>query len=142
MRYVPLALALALVLLAGPARASEGTCTVTSAISSNNLNLPFPIPVANGLVMPVEFDAASGTFSMKRDARSAQFGSGGAQFDTGFGPSGFLIMSPGTVTGTIDAAGNVTLPGSRWPSRPTSAPRAAPTTRSCPTSRPAGSSAS
>jgi len=111
MRYAPLALALALVLLAGPARASEGTCTVTSAISSNNLNLPFPIPVANGLVMPVEFDAASGTFSMKRDAWSAQFGSGGAQFDTGFGPSGFLIMSPGTVNGTIDAAGNVTLPG-------------------------------
>jgi len=111
MRYAPLALALALVLLAGPARASEGTCTVTSAISSNNLNLPFPIPVANGLVMPVEFDASSGAFSMKRDAWSTQFGSGGAQFDTGFGPSGFLIMSPGTVTGTIDAAGNVTLPG-------------------------------
>jgi hypothetical protein len=111
MRYAPLALALALVLLAGPARATEGTCTVTSAISSNNLNLPFPIPVANGLVMPVEFDASSGAFSMKRDAWSAQFGSGGAQFDTGFGPSGFLIMSPGTVTGTIDSAGNVTLPG-------------------------------
>ena len=111
MRYAPLALALALVLLAGPARASEGTCTVTSAISTNSSNLPFAVPVANGLVMPVEFDAPSGTFSMKRDAWSAQFGSGGAQFDTGFGPSGFLIMSPGTVNGTIDAVGNVTLPG-------------------------------
>ena len=111
MRYALLALALVLVLLARPARATEGTCTVSGAISSNNLNLPFPIPVANGLVMPVEFDASSGTFSMRRDAWSARFGPGGAQFDTGFGPSGFLIMSPGTVNGTIDAAGNVTLPG-------------------------------
>ncbi len=111
MRYALLALALVLVLLARPARATEGTCTVSGAISSNNLNLPFPIPVANGLVMPVEFDASSGTFSMRRDAWSARFGPGGAQFDTGFGPSGFLIMSPGMVNGTIDAAGNVTLPG-------------------------------
>src|SRR5207245_2334211 len=105
MRYAPLALALALVLLAGPARASEGTCTVTSAISTNSSNLPFAVPVANGLVMPVEFDAPSGTFSMKRDAWSAQFGPGGAQFNIPFGDNlhGFLIMSPGTVAGTIDA---------------------------------------
>jgi len=109
MRYT--VLPLALVLLAGQARATEGTCTITSAISTNNYHLPFSVPVADGLAMTIEFDASSGTFSMKRDAWSAQFGSGGAQFDTGFGPSGFLIMSPGTVNGTIDAAGNVTLPG-------------------------------
>src|SRR5262249_15883649 len=107
-RRAPLALTLALVLFAaGPARGTQGTCTVTNAISSNNLNLPFPIPVANGLAMPVEFDAASGTFSIRRDAWSTQFGPSGAQFDTGFGPSGFLIMSAGTVSGTIDAGGNV-----------------------------------
>ena len=86
MRRARLALALALPLFAGPARASDGTCTITSAISTNNLDLPFPIPVADGLAMPVELDAPSGTFSMQRDAWSAQFGPGGAQFETGFGP--------------------------------------------------------
>lgn len=91
--------------------ATSGTCTITSAISSNSLNLPFQVPVANGLSMPVEFDAASGMFSMTRDAWSDQFGPGGAMFETGFGPQGFMIMSPGTVTGTIDAGGNVILPG-------------------------------
>ena len=111
MRGARLALPIALVLFAGPVRASEGTCTISSAISTNNLDLPFPIPIADGLAMPVELDAPRGTFSMQRDAWSARFGPGGAQFDTGFGPHGFLIMSPGTVTGTIDAAGNVTLPG-------------------------------
>jgi hypothetical protein len=91
--------------------AVTGACTITSAISTNNLDLPFDVSIASGLAMPVEFDAPSGTFSMKRDAWSAQFGPGGAQFDTGFGPHGFMIMDPGTVTGTIDAAGSVTLPG-------------------------------
>jgi len=104
----------AAVLLHGLPRAVgavSGACTITSAISTNNLDLPFDVSIASGLAMPVEFDAPSGTFSMKRDAWSAEFGPDGAQFETGFGPHGFLIMDPGTVSGTIDAAGNVTLPG-------------------------------
>ena len=113
MRRAPLALALAIVLFAGPARGTQGTCTVTSSITTTNLNLSFPMPVVNGLVMPVEFDGAGGTFSMQRDTWSAQFGPGGAKFAIPFGSdvNGFIIMSPGTVSGTIDAAGNVTLPG-------------------------------
>ena len=80
MRYALLALALALVLLAGPARATEGTCTVTSSITTTNLNLSFPMPVVNGLVMPVEFDAAGGTFSIQVH-RPAAGGEGGAASD-------------------------------------------------------------
>jgi hypothetical protein len=113
MRRAPLALVFAIVLFAGPTRGTQGTCTITSSMTTTSLNLAFPMPVVNGLVMPVEFDGASGTFSMQRDAWSAQFGSGGAQFDIPFGDNlhGFIVMSPGTVSGTIDAAGNVTLPG-------------------------------
>jgi hypothetical protein len=113
MRRARFALALALILFAGPARGTPGTCTITSAITTTSLTLSFPMPVVNGLVMPVEFDASSGTFSMQRDAWSTRFGSGGAQFDIPFGDNlhGFIVMSPGTVSGTIDAAGNVTLPG-------------------------------
>jgi hypothetical protein len=109
-----LGLGLALALAGGGARvarATEATCVVGSATSINNLDLPFAIPVATGIAMPVEFDEQHGTFSMKRDAWSTAFGASGAEFETGFGPQGFLIMSPGTVTGTIDAAGTVTLPG-------------------------------
>jgi len=94
----------------GSARATEGTCTITKLTSANNLNLPFRVPIANGVVMPVEFDEAAGTFAMKRDTWSGKFGPQGAAFDTGFGPQGFVIMTPGTVTGTLDRQGNVILP--------------------------------
>jgi len=92
------------------ARAVQGTCTITKLVSINDLDLPFAVPIAEGLAMPVEFDEASGTFAMKRDAWSAQFPSGAA-FLVGFGSvQGFIVMSAGEVPGTIDAGGNVTLP--------------------------------
>ncbi len=131
------ALAAAL-LLAGPLRialAVPGTCTVLRFIEINpNLGLDFAVPVANGLAMPVEVDAASGSFAMSRDVWASTFGghycnqtqtqacvldvdcpvgeacATGASFETIGGVHGFLVMDPGTVTGTIDAAGNVTLP--------------------------------
>jgi hypothetical protein len=102
----------ALLLVAGirPAHATDATCTITSAISTNSLNLPFVIPSAVGLVLPVTFDESAGTFSMSRDPWAARYGSNGASFNTVGGVQGYLIMEPGTVTGTIDAGGNVTLP--------------------------------
>jgi len=92
------------------AYATDATCTITSAVSTNSLNLPFVIPSAVGLVLPVTFDEAAGTFSMSRDPWADRYGSNGASFNTVGGVQGYLIMEPGTVTGTIDAGGNVTLP--------------------------------
>jgi hypothetical protein len=92
------------------AQATDATCTITSAISTNSLNLPFVIPSAVGLVMPVTFDEAAGTFSLSRDTWAAQYGSNGASFNTVGGVLGYLIMAPGTVAGTIDAGGNITIP--------------------------------
>lgn len=111
MRTTALGVMLLGVAAAPVAYATMGTCTITRIISTTNLGLSFPtITAATGLAMPVEFDAAAGTFSMSRDAWANQFGPAGAVFATGFGPNGFLIMPPGAVTGTIDAAGNITLP--------------------------------
>ena len=94
----------------GPAGAVQGTCTITKLVSINDLDLPFQVPIANGVVMPVEFDEASGTFTMKRDAWSMRFPTGAA-FLVGFGSvQGYIVMNAGDVQGTIDATGNVTLP--------------------------------
>jgi hypothetical protein len=93
-----------------PAYATDATCTVTRAVSTNSLNLTFVIPSAVGLVLPVTFDEAAGTFSMSRDPWNARYGSNGAVFTTVGSVLGFLILEPGTVTGTIDAGGNITLP--------------------------------
>jgi hypothetical protein len=114
MRTTAVLLAVLLLLSAapGPVRAGQGTCTITNLITIDDLDLPFPIPIANGVAMPIEFDEAAGTFSMARDVWSAQFGPGGAPFLVGFGSiQGFIVMSAGNVQGTIDTAGNVTLPG-------------------------------
>jgi hypothetical protein len=107
----PLALVLA-VTFAGSARATTGTCTILDLHQpSVNLDFDFLVPIANGLAMPVEFDETAGTFAMQRDAWSSRFGNDGAVYDTLNGIHGYLTMQPGTVQGTIDAAGNVTLPG-------------------------------
>ena len=100
------------------AMATSGTCTITDIASHiagggpGVLDLP-PVSQAVGLAMPVEFDEASGTFSLTRDVWANRFGPAGAEAPTGFGPGSdyFLIMTAGTVTGTIDAGGNITLPG-------------------------------
>lgn len=117
MRTIPLLLGTLVALAAGPAvAATSGTCTITSVAASitaggpGNLPLP-PIAVANGLAMPVTFDETTGAFSMSRDVWANTFGPLGGEAPTGFGPNDFLIMAPGTITGTIDAAGDVTLPG-------------------------------
>jgi len=115
--------------------AVSGSCTILGMTNINpNLGLDFPIPVASGLAMPVELDEATGAFVMSRDAWASRFGSHycnltqteacaadgdcpvseacatGASFDTVGEVHGFLVMDPGMVTGTIDAAGNVVLP--------------------------------
>jgi hypothetical protein len=113
MRRSALLLSLILVAASGArAHAASGTCTITNLVSINDLNLPFDVPNANGVAMPVEFDEASGTFSMSRDVWASQFGATGVAFLVGFGSvQGYIVMSAGTFAGTIDAAGNVTLPG-------------------------------
>ena len=112
MRRITLALA-ALVLAgtsAGPAGATTGTCTVTSLRAPvANFGLTFTLQNVVGLAMPVEFDDTAGTFSMSRDAFATQFGATGAVFPTGFGPQGWIVMNPGTSSGTIDGGGNVVL---------------------------------
>ena len=102
----------------GVAMATSGTCTITDIASHilgggpGVLDLP-PVSKAAGLPLPVEFDEASGTFSLTRDVWANTFGPTGAEAPTGFGPGSdyFLIMTPGTVKGTIDSGGNITLPG-------------------------------
>jgi len=118
LRTIGLALGALLLAAIGPgvARATSGTCTVTNVAASietggpGGLRLP-PATVANGLAMPVELDEATGAFSLSRDTWAAMFGAAGAEAPTGFGGNYFLIMAPGAVAGTIDAAGNITLPG-------------------------------
>jgi hypothetical protein len=102
----------------GVAMATSGTCTITNIASHiaaggpGILDLP-PVSRAAGIALPVEFDEASGTFSLTRDVWASTFGPAGAEAPTGFGPGSdyFIIMTPGTVTGTIDSGGNITLPG-------------------------------
>ena len=148
MRVVAAVLLASLGLGVSFAGASSGTCTISQFVNANpSLGLDFPVPVANGVQMPVEFDEASGTFSMSRNAWVARFGtpycsftttqscttdadcqpptcptcnppSGdsaevcatGAEFLTVGTVHGFILMSPGTVTGTIDGAGTISLP--------------------------------
>jgi hypothetical protein len=113
MKRLTLALGTLLLAVSVPcsASAASGTCTITQAlVRVLSLTLDFSSSTPNGLQMPVTFDESTGTLTMARDAWANQFGTGGLSFDTGFGPHGFLIMGPGTVSGTIDAAGNVTLP--------------------------------
>ena len=119
MRTISLALGTLVALTTGPAiAATSGTCTITSVAASiagggpGSLLLP-PVTSATGLAMPVTFDETTGAFSMSRDAWASTFGSGGAEEPTGFGSGSdyFLIMAPGTITGTLDSGGNVVLPG-------------------------------
>jgi hypothetical protein len=119
MKRTALAVGLLSLLVARSAGATSATCAVTDVTSINNLDLPFPIfrngqyimdPNQPPLVFSVEFDEQAGTFSFSRDAWATRFGPDGAAFETGFGPLGFLEMDPGTVSGTIDASGAVTLP--------------------------------
>jgi hypothetical protein len=93
------------------AHATSGTCTITALATITDLANPFAVPVANGVAMAVQFDEQKGTFGMNRDAWVTQFGPTGASFSVGFGDvHGFLLMTRGTVQGTVDAAGNVMLP--------------------------------
>jgi hypothetical protein len=70
-RRLPLALALA-ALLPARAQATPGTCTVMPrgvfifARVPSAGDFPFPLLSVNGLPIPVDIDAASGTFTMRR----------------------------------------------------------------------------
>ncbi len=101
---------------ASVASATTGTCTVSKAAAAIAVGGPGaqslpPLGVAVGVKLPVTFDEATGTFSLSRDPWATQFGADGATGGTGFGPTYSLIMNAGTVSGTIDASGNITLPG-------------------------------
>jgi hypothetical protein len=66
---------------------------------------------AVGLELPVDIDAATGRFTLQRDPFTALYPSPGLKFATGFGPFGWLDWDPGAIDGTIDANGQVVLPG-------------------------------
>jgi len=103
-------LVLASSILAGgvsAALAAPGTCTVTSMAVAGEF--PFPIP-ANGFVFDVDVDAATGTFTFMRQAWLDEFGPEGLQFGTA-GPDTALKMGASALVGTIDATGNVVVPG-------------------------------
>jgi hypothetical protein len=92
------------------AHATSGTCTVTrmsNVVASYGLT--FRIDTTGIPPFPVEFDEAAGTFSMSRDAFATAFPTG-VPFTTVGSVLGFIVMDPGTVTGTIDRAGNIVLP--------------------------------
>jgi len=103
-------LVLATALLVGGASealAAPGTCTVDSMAVAGEF--PFPIP-ASGFVFDVDVDVDTGTFVFKRQAWLDEFGPGGLQFGTA-GPDTALKMGASELVGTIDAAGNVVVPG-------------------------------
>jgi hypothetical protein len=138
---------------AAPALAVTGTCTIDRLRVEGDF--VFTVGKAAGIAMPIEFDEASGVFSMSRDVYAEMFpptcrmgaedgppcaGSSGApcsgvclggpeegctstdpegfsedcpdgaDFPTIGGVTAWVGMDPGTVTGTIDGGGNVTMP--------------------------------
>src|SRR5258708_1789186 len=106
-----LALFLAAALAAPVAtHATTGTCKVTSFLDVvASYDLSFGIDTSKVPEFPIEFDVAAGTFSMKRDTFAAALPKG-IEFFTVGDVLGFLSMDPGTVSGTIDRAGQVVLP--------------------------------
>lgn len=101
------------VILAAPAtaHATTGTCKILQfANVVASYELTFSVDASTLPEMPVEFDEEAGTFSMKRDTWAAAYGAIGLPFFTVGTVLGFVVMDPGTVTGTIDNQGNVVLP--------------------------------
>ena len=96
-----------LALAASRAYATPGTCTITELDVAGTF--PFFNVGAVGLALPVDI-GTDGTFTLQRDAFTSVYPSPGLQFDTGFGPSGWLDWDSGPITGTIDSNGQVTLP--------------------------------
>src|SRR5262249_27865890 len=96
-----------LALAASRAYATPGTCTITELDVAGTF--PFFNVGAVGLALPVDI-GTDGTFTLQRDAFTSVYPSPGLQFDTGFGPSGWLDWDSGPITGTIDASGQVVLP--------------------------------
>lgn len=99
---------LAGVLLAVAAAAHAATCTVQPG-GFGSLNhvpsvgeVPSPVPAADGLVIPVDVDAAAGTILVRREGLPAlSFGSPG-------GPVEVALAGP-PVAGRIDAGGHLVL---------------------------------
>ncbi|HLK13150.1 MAG TPA: hypothetical protein VKW76_17365 [Candidatus Binatia bacterium] len=104
----------------GPAAqgATSGTCTISNVGPRVEAGGPGPLALppfggADGFAMPVTFDETTGAFSMNQAAWAAAFPNGVGN-DTGFGGNATEILSMPqavTVTGTIDSAGDITLPG-------------------------------
>jgi hypothetical protein len=107
-RRMLLALSL-LALVPEPARATPGTCTIVPNGVSLVAHVPsagdfvFPLGSADGTAIPVDVDAATGSFRMMRGGLPE------VTFDTQGGPVVLVLAGPDAV-GTIDAAGNAALP--------------------------------
>ena len=110
-RFV-LAAALGVLSLApGLARATPGTCTIVPSGLYVFARVPsagdftFLLASVDGLAVPVDVDAAGGTFTMMRGALPV------ATFDTGVAGLVDTQLAGADVHGPIDAAGNISLPG-------------------------------
>lgn len=112
MRRIPAAMTAVLLGAAlaapGPVDAAPGTCTVTAMSVAGEF--PFVIP-ATDFVFPIDVDEASGAFTIERQAWLDAFGPDGLEFGTTGGTTTALKMGASAVAGTIDAGGNVTVPG-------------------------------
>src|SRR5262245_9101894 len=99
-----LAFVLALSALWLPASASAITCTASDVrVLVRNYNLVAPVPTLVGTVFPVEIAGTSGTFHLNLS------GAPEASFEIIAGVQASLRLS-GEYNGTIDGAGNVSLP--------------------------------
>jgi len=97
--------AVGLISIALAAQVHAATCTVTAMrllVSSSGFNVPLGGPVI-GHAIPVEVSEGAGTFQMDFS------GMPGAGFEIS-GVANTISFDPGAVSGTIDAAGNVSLP--------------------------------
>jgi hypothetical protein len=91
-----------------PGSALAATCTIPSGGAALVTHVPsagdFEFPSVDALVLQVDIDAGAGTFTLHRDDV--------APIDVGTqgGPVKLLLAGPAAV-GSIDASGNVTIPG-------------------------------
>lgn len=107
MRRILFAIAVTAATLGAPAaHAAPATCTVTNLDVAGT----FPFNSIGGVGLVIPLDIEGGKIVMQRDAFTGPYPSPGLEFETGFGPLGWLDWDPGPIEGTIDGNGHVVFP--------------------------------
>src|SRR5204863_297229 len=92
-----------------PVAARAATCTVTAAkVTVKDTGFERPLPEMVGYPIPVVIDEAAGSF--QADFTNLPVGT----FSISGVSNSLEVKAPGPVTGTIDAAGNVSLPAMQF----------------------------